>query len=243
MPTLAELRAQQPRRDKRAFKICLAPDLVAEVQSLAEELGSLAITALNDGDDDDRKDGPPDRIGAAAVKRRTREAKEQREREIRARMAELLDEMAKAEGELRVRAVADGEWRRWVNEHPPRQKDADPAGYTRDLEVAGGYCNADDLIDDLAPWAYSWDGEVLGEGDWAVLAASVSRPDKKQIARGIVGMHEQMGADLPKWRAGLSATLTRLPADDSPAPSDAPPASSLAESPQSDTSTTTPTTD
>ncbi len=234
MPTLAELRAARPaHRAERAFTICLSPHVVAEVEALSEELERLTLEAVTGGSGD-AEDGPPRKMGEST--------RNERADEVRDRLADLLEKMSEDEGELRVRAVDDGTWRRWVSAHPARDKEQDPAGFARDFEIAGGYCNADDLIDDLAVWAFTWDGEPLSEGDWAVLSATIARPDKKQIARGVVAMHEQMGFELPKWRAGLSATLKRSPSGGSRAPSADPPVSSSAESPQSDASTTTPTT-
>lgn len=224
--TLAELRAAKPvARPERALTICLAPNIVAEVQSLTEELASLAPET------DPETPAPPKRIG---------EGQPPRSREIRERLAELLDDMKDYEGELRVRATDDGVWRRWVNEHPAR--DEDTKGHKRDQEVAFGYCNADDLIDSLGTYAYSWNGEPLTEGDWDIIAPSIGGPDLKQIATAVVGMHENR-LDFRSWRTGLSANLKMFSAYDSPAPTDAPPASSSDESPPSDTSTTTPTTD
>lgn len=235
MPTLAELRATRPaHRAERAFQISLSPHVVSEVEALSDELQRLTIEAVTAGASSDGEDGPPRKMGAST--------RNERADEVQARLNELLEQMAADEGELRVRAVDDGTWRRWVSAHPARDKEQDPGGYNQDLEVAGGYCNADDLIEDLALWAYTWDGEPLGEGDWAVLAATIARPDKKQIARGVVAMHEQMGFELPKWRVGLSATLKRSPSDASRGQSADHPASSSDESQPNDASTTTPTT-
>ena len=227
--TLAELRAAKPvARAERAMTVCLAPNIVAEVQSLTEELVAIGSAETADAE---APAGPPKRVGEGAPPRA---------REIRERLAELLEQMAEYEGELRVRAVDDGVWRRWVNEHPAR--DEGTAGHKRDMEVTLGYCNADDLIDSLADYAYSWNGEVMAEGDWAIIGASVGGPDRKQIASTVVGMHENR-LDFRNWRTGLSANLRTFSALDSPEPTDAPPASSSDESPQSDTSTTTPKTD
>lgn len=248
MPTLAELRASRPvHRAERAFTICLAPHLPAEIQSLTQELETLTQQL-------DLLDHPASRDGEGEHDERPQkmaQVEDPRVTAIKGRMAEgkahlldLLAEMAEQEGELRVRAIEDGEWIRWANAHPARNKDADPAGWARDIEISPrpgwAYCNADDLIDDLAMWAYSWDGDVLGEGDWDTnIAPSTSRPDKKDIARGIVGMHEQV-TDLGKWRADLSATLGRWLDAEPPERPESPQASTSDESPQSDTSTTTP---
>lgn len=228
--SLADLRSAPPAsRPERAITICLAPHLVAEVQILTEELETLPF---NEASDDDAP-GPPRKMGESGTNPRAAE--------IRERLAELLEEMSEHEGELRVRASEDGAWRRWVDAHPPRPEDQ--PGHRRDQEVAGGYCNADDLIDDLATYAFSWDGDPLGEGDWSrIFADSVGGADKKRIATAIVTMQER-GMDLGKWRMGLQSTLRAWRADDSLAASAVRPASTSAESPQSDTSTTTPTID
>lgn len=228
MKTLAELRAEKPAaRPERSLTVCLAPHIVAEIQALTGELDSLPSA----GSDDPDQAGPPKRAGQGAPPRA---------REIRERLAVLLAEMAEYEGELRVRSSEDGEWRRWVNEHPAREEKT--PGHARDEEVAFGYCNADDLIDSLATYAHSWNAERLAEGDWPILAASIGGPDLKQIATAVVAMHESR-LDFRNWRTGLSASLKMFSVSDSPAPTDVPPASSSDESPRSATSTTTPKTD
>lgn len=226
--TIAEIRAaKRVARPERTLTICLAPDLVAEVQALVEELETLDIS--DQLDSDGRPEGPPSRMG---------DGDDPRADEIRARLREALAEMSEWEGELRLRAVEDGQWRRWVNEHPARAEGE--VGYVTDIEVARGYCNADDLLDELGPYAFAWDGEPLAEGDWDTIAASVARPDKKRIATAVVAMHEQV-MDIPKWGRTLSATLGRWPVGEQPEPPESPPASTSAESQQSATSTTTPT--
>lgn len=220
--SLADIRAaKQERRPERTLTICLAPDLVAEVQMLADELDVIATS----GALEPRKmgQGEPERVG-----------------EIRDRMRELLAEMDESTGEMRLRAIEDGAWRRWVNAHPARPE-GEP-GHEADQEVARGYCNADDLLDDLGPFVHAWDGDLLDDGDWAIMAASTARPDKKRIATAVVAMHEQV-MDIPKWGRSLSVTLGKWRDDDSLAASAVRPASSSAASPPSDTSTTTPTTD
>lgn len=233
MPTLAELRAGRPiRRPERTRTICTTPDLVSEVMALTAELDQIPAAPRRRHDSDDG-DTPPSRMG---------DGEHPRADEIRRQLADLLATMAAGEGELTVRAIEDGEWIRWVQAHPARSKEDDPQGYARDIEVAAGYCNADDLIEDLGMWAYSWDGDPLGEGDWDLLAATIARPDKKELARDVVGMHEKMGSGLPKWRADLSATLGRFSVVEPPAQPDGPHPSTSAGSQPSDTSTTTPTT-
>lgn len=191
--SLADLRAQKrSARPERSYTACLAPDLIAEVQALTEELDRLPQASV--ADEEGERSGPPRRQGQGEHPRAT---------EIRERMGELLEQMADYEGELRLRATkTDGEWRQWVNEHPAR--DEDEAGHKRDLEVTFGYCNADALIDDLAAYAVAWNGEPLEAGDWDVL--SVANADKKKIANLVVAMYES-DLSLPKWRSALSTSL------------------------------------
>jgi hypothetical protein len=191
--SLAELRAAKTRsRPEHAYTVCLAQHLVAEVRSLTEELAALDVRKQRD--EDGEQDGPPKRLG---------EGETPRAEEIKARLAEVLDEMADHEGELRIRAnVEDGEWRRWTNAHPAR--DEDQPGHKRDQDVTGGYCNADDLIDDLARYVHSWNGEPLEEGDWEALG--VSPADQKRLATMVVSLYES-DVSIPKWRSALSENL------------------------------------
>ena len=231
--SLADLRADKAARKpqslpERAIPLCLAPHLVAEVMSLSMQLDAMPAPTL---DDNGERKGPPARIGLRP--------EDAGAREIRDRIRVLLDEMAEYDGVLRVRAIDDGEWRRWVDEHPPRPEGQ--PGHDRDVEVAGGYCNADDLIDSLATYAHSWNGEELADGDWEeLLAGNISGADKKDVATAVVTMHESR-LDFQQWRSGLSASLTRSNDEPSPGPSGSRRGGSSAGSQSSDTSTTTPT--
>ena len=189
--SLADLRASKPAaRAERSLTVCLRTDLVAQVQELTDQLSSLP----NPSDED----GPPETM-VKPHKARAQELTDQ--------LSALLDEMAEHEGELRLRAIGDGEWRRWVNDHPPREEGK--PGHQRDQEVTAGYCNADDLIDDLGRWAHAWNGEPLAEGDWAIIAGSMGGPDFKQAAQAVVGMHESV-VPFRQWRSALSANLRKL---------------------------------
>jgi hypothetical protein len=225
--TLADLRAAKTTsRPERAYTACLAQHLVAEVGSLTDELASVEARSRRSDDDEDDA-GPKKRLAGPP-----------RVEEIKARLAEILDEMAEHEGELRIRAVEDGEWRRWTNEHPAR--DEDEPGHQRDQTVAYGYCNADDLIDDLATYAHSWNGEELTGDDWSLISDRLSPADKKQIASLVVSMHES-DVSIPKWRSALSANLANGRDSSSRNDSESPTADSTAGSRLSDTSTSAPT--
>lgn len=204
--SLADLRAAPPQtRPERSVTLCLAPALIGEVQSLSEELSRLQRTPDEDG-------GPP---------RRAAEPESGRSSEIRVRLADLVDEMAEHEGEMRLRAnKTDGEWRNWVNAHPAR--DEGQPGYDRDMRVARGICNADDLIDDLAAYTHAWNGELLAPGDFtAIFEPTVATADKQMMAEAVVAMYESR-LDFSRLRTSLSADLQRLSGLSSPATSDSP---------------------
>lgn len=227
--TLAELRANRPQGYREeAVTVCLNQHLVAEMQSLGNELNNLTADVLDvEGEE---QEGPPPRLAGRKD--------DPRVAEIRDRMAELLREIAAEEGEFRLRdKKSDGEWRRWCNEHPAR-KDGEP-GFERDLRVASGHCNADDLIDDLGSFVHSWNGDELQGADWAdIFESSVSSPDKAQMAAAVVSMYE-VRLDFQRWRSNLSAGLKRLSDFDSHETSGSPTSDSTAGSPAPRKSATT----
>lgn len=166
------------------------------------------------------------------------EATRARIREFRARLSDLTDAMADYEGEVTVTATRDdGDWARWKIAHPARGEDE--PGYRDDLVVASGYCNSDDLIADLATYVTAWRGERLESGDFEAL--NLMRPDKKMLARAVVGLYES-GDNLGELRRGLSALLKTDDFSSSPEHWGSQSDASSDGSPLSDTSTTTPTT-
>lgn len=228
--SLADLRAEPAEsrpRDERSMKVCLRPHIVAQIQSLSDEWAALpAVEPTAEGDDS------PVRKMGQGVEKHPREA------EIRQEMSDLLDEMAEYEGELVVRATkTDGEWRRWCDTHPARTEGE--SGYDRDRAVAGGFCNADDLIDDLGTYASRWNGDDLGPTDWAkILSPQIGLPDKKEAAIAVVSMYE-VGQDFPQWRSALSANLKRSSASASRSASASPTSDSTAGSPAPSSEATT----
>ena len=183
--------------------LCLTPALVAEVQALSEELSSLTIPGRSE--DGERK-GPPRRMGQGTGPR---------EAEIQERLAALLAEMAEHEGELRIRAnLTDGEWRRWVNEHPAR--DEDEPGFDRDQRVTLGYCNADDLLDILndvfAASTYAeWMTRLAGfDGPWEPFQrVSELYDDEQVVANGYLAPAGDGGYQLVAPPAQFDETPVR----------------------------------
>lgn len=231
MKSLADLRANPPKsRAERAHTLFLAPEKMAEMQALTAELNSILLANPPTSGDGETTDGPPRRVGQGEDPRAT---------EIRARMAALLEEMAEVEGEMRVRAnLTDGEWRRWADDHPARAKGS--TGYERDARVTGGYCNTDALIEDLATYVHSWNGDPLSEGDWAnIFVESVAPGDKQVLASLVVDLYESR-LDFQEWRTSLSVTLKKFDAFESRVASESATSDSTAGNQPSSTSTSTP---
>lgn len=177
-------------RKERVYPICLRLDLMAEVDLLLSQAASRA-----QGDDE----GQPQRLNP------------EKSDDATERLKALEVEIDDATGDLRLRAIPDGEWRRWVNDHPAREGDE------RDEQLAYGFCNTDDLASDLERWALSWNGEDLKPGDWKTLILpNASGGDLKALVNLVVNMQE--AADDPKWLLrGLRSARSSSDSDPSPA--------------------------
>lgn len=241
MSKLADLRSNPPAsRPERSYDLCLVPHLVAEVESLTQELAQLAgeLAQLRPADDSSeaKRSRPPSRSADGPDPRIAQI--EARDAEIRARLGQLLAEMAEHEGQMRLRAKrSDGEWRMWCDEHPAREE-GEP-GYDRDVRVTKGYCNADDLLDDLATYAYAWDGDLLADGDFAgIFEPNIASADKSEMARLVVSMYESR-LDFQQLRSSLSTNLLKLSDSKSLSHSDAPTSGSTGGSPEPSNGATT----
>lgn len=246
--SLADLRAERfTARPERPYTAVVGEGqkCVAEIQRLSIEHDSL-VTEIAATEDriaaaEERAADRPRAMGEKAdpsIEADRAELAKMRDQvnAIRAKLGDLTDKMAEYEGVVTVRATrTDGDWAQWKIAHPARSQDQ--PGYRDDLTVTFTYCNSADLIADLARYVVAWQGEPLAEGDFDALNLLPS--DKKAIARVVVNMYET-GDDLPKLRSDLSALLKSGPFSISPEPSESPNGDSLAGSPSSDTSTTTP---
>lgn len=223
---LSALRAERSTvRPERPYKLIVGDGqkYVAEIARLTAEHDDL----LAQPQPVDEENPRPRKLGGQTLPPRVVE--------IRDRLAELADLMREYEGEVLVRAtLPDGEWEQWRQKHPAR--DEDQPGHRDDLMITRGYCNADDLMDELAQFVVAWEGEPLGDGDYDAL--NLLRPDKKALAATVVGLYE-VGDDLGKLLSDLSALLKSGPSSRSPATSASPRSDSSAGSPSSDTSTST----
>ena len=198
--SLDDLRKGAPvARTERTYQLCLRLDLMAEVDALNQEWSAFRVAQAVADDDESQ---PRKRLG---------EGGNHRAEEVRQRLAELRDELEDNTGDLRLRAIRDGEWRQWLNEHPARDGDL------RDEQVAFGVCNADDLANDLGKWATAWNGEPLSVDDWdAIFSPNVGGGDRKALVSMVVLMQEV--ADDPKSHlVGLPVDRKNNSSDPSPA--------------------------
>lgn len=208
---------------ERVYQLCVRRDLLAEVDSLASQLNDAVIAHAREDNDN----APPPRYGEGSEPPAIAET--------RGRLAALYDEIDEATGELRLRAIRDGEWRQWVNAHPPREDNP------RDELVALGICNADELAEDLGKWVLSWDGDTLAADDWTQhIAPLCAGGDLKALVQTVIVMQEVI--EDPKARRLLSpgAPMSNAAASP-PGLSVVPSPSTSDESQPSDTSTSTPT--
>lgn len=206
---------------ERVYELCLRRDLLGEVDALNDKMRTTKIAVARGSDEN----APPPRYG---------EGSEPPElAAITERLAALYDQIEDATGELRLRAIRDGEWRRWVNDHPPREGDQ------RDDTVTYGLCNADDLANDLGKWVLSWEGDTLAADDWDThIAPLVSGGDYKALTQMVLIMQEVI-EDPKLLRLASLGARTSNAADSPPEPSADPSPSTSDESPPSDTNTST----
>lgn len=189
--SLAELRqSSRVGLPQRSYQLCVSSAILGEYQSLWAQLEDAEIAAVAQSEGDETKARPKRQAEASPAGK------------IRARLAELRDELAEHTGTLTLQGVTEGDWRLWVDAHPAREASE------RDATIAFGCCNADDLIDNLGTFAHSWNGEPLAPGDWDFLESNAAPGDVKTLAQLVVTMHESV-VDIPKL---LSSSLGILDA-------------------------------
>lgn len=183
--TLAELR-ESPHvgPTERSMPICLAGKLLGEIDALDEELRNAV--------EDER----------AAAAGRKRMATKSRAKQLAAEIDKKRAEMEEHVVMVRVRRKDNGEWRRWCEEHPARE---DNDG---DTNRFGGFCNHDDLIEELGSYVVGIGAETANEDDWKFISAGAAHGDLVSLAQLVASMQE-MGVDIPKSRtAWLNEVLS-----------------------------------
>lgn len=200
--SIAELRAsRRTSLPERNYQICMAQGLVAEVEALTVERNIIAAESRRT-DDAGEQTGPPLRTGEGAEEAG-------RLAEIKARLEEIRVEMLEHTGTLVLRAESPGKWRRWADEHPPRENGRDDKGrpvvLAFDEDAAYGLVNASDLLARLGDFFASWNGEELEPEDRTWLIENAPSGDLKQMALIVVQMQEGPGS-IPKGLSPSSGT-------------------------------------
>lgn len=186
--SLAELRgSKQIGLPEQVYRICLSQKLVAEGRALSEELEELLVASAAE-----KEEGKPRRQGEKA---------NPRIEEINKRLEAIYAEMEEHTGEIRLRAIQGGEWRRWVEKHPAREVGRDDQGRPIydpiDEVVTRGYCSATALYESLETFFAGWNGDEPGPGDWEFIAQNAAPGDLNEICRIVVGLHELNGFRAP----------------------------------------------
>ena len=225
MPSLSELEANPPNsRLERSFEVVLDAALVRRIADLTAEAATL---------EQSRKPAARARYG-----------------EIIEEITGLQPDLDKKSGTLVLRNnLTSGEWRRFVDENPPRSEGE--VGYDRDQQRTEGMVNADALIDAVGLFAHSWDGETLtpaqrdatgnvvalGQFD-RLLRDNIAPGDLAEMATAIVLMYETT-TDFGKWRTALSNGLERLSGFAELSTSESAPSGSTVGSPEASNEATT----
>lgn len=197
MPTLAELRAQGGRaaRPKSTVAVTLVTGqhLLDQQKRLQDELFDVLAKAPRT-DDNGETTGPPRKASQKDLPPRAAE--------IRSEIVALYEQLSEHQGEVTLTgALADGEWVRWKDEHPPREDNE------ADARIAGGFCNSSDLYDTLGRFVSAWDGEPVAEGDWdAWLGERITFADKRDLVTAVVEMYEAKVSRAPKSPSSSSTT-------------------------------------
>lgn len=191
---------------ERTEELCLAQQLVAEVQALVIERDELTVEAARA-----REAGRAKLSEGAAPPRVT---------EIDARLDELYDEMAEYTGQVVLRAEPAGAWRRWADEHPARELGRDEQGrpqfHPQDASVTGGWCDSTALLERLGDFVVSWNGDPVSAEDWSWVMANAAPGDLKRLCTVVMEMHERAGAGAPKSRRPSSGMPMAESDSDSP---------------------------
>lgn len=209
--SLAELRADAKiRLPEWTHTLCLAQDITGRIEALDKEKRDLEVELIGESADGQTK--KPKRVGDPRQARIT---------EIDEELVALGEEMREHSGELVMRAIPHGEWRRWLGEHPARITERDeqnrPIINPLDENYTGGYCDADALVALLRKFAVSWNGAPVDDDDWAYLLENASAPDVKSMCHGVISRMEIATGRAPKASL-LASSGTRSTAKRSSSP-------------------------
>lgn len=202
MPTLAEVRARKQTLPTREKRVCLDLAAISEVEVLEVKEGDLRLEV----ESLEKAEGARARKASEGKNPRLAEI-ETELAQIKAEKEALFDRMRESEGSVTLRATDGGKWHRFKEANPARGED-EPKLAKLDEKITWGVCNASALLDDLAEYVATWDGEELQPGDWATIAVQIAPADLRDIVTTVVGMHENLNGAIvpPKSHSGSGKT-------------------------------------
>lgn len=196
--SLADLRSQRPKTlPTRDVPVCLDWDITNEMMRLENELGDLKVAAIEARE-------------KTSAKPKMAEGSNPRIDEIEQQLRDLLDKQREAIGMLTVRAIPGGEWALWKDEHPARWHGTgdDRVMNESDRQIGYGIVDSTALLSELGRWLYAWEGDVVADGDQAVLLEAVSPGDQNEICRKVILLQEGSTTLAPKSQSASSTTET-----------------------------------
>lgn len=193
--------------------VCVSAKLAAELEAADKALFEaeqkvIDLRAELDAAREVDEDAPkrPRRVGEspnADLKQRLKDAEAEADAAALASDA-IRERMQRHTVRLSLRGKSAGEWRRWVSEHPARDKDDDPAGFERDRRYAAGFCDLDALVGDLHLWVVKYDDDAPSDEWWQVVSENGAPAHLRDAASRVVQMHEQvvdLGKSRVAWRS------------------------------------------
>lgn len=196
--SLADLRTQRPKTlPTREIPVCLDWDITNEMMRLENELGDLKVAAIEARE-------------KTSAKPKMAEGSNPRIDEIEQELRDLLDKQRDSTGMLTVRAIPGGEWALWKDEHPARWHGTgdDRVMNESDRQIGYGIVDSTALLSELGRWLYAWEGDVVADGDQAVLLEAVSPGDQNEICRKVILLQEGSTTLAPKSPSASSTTET-----------------------------------
>lgn len=160
-------------------------DLMPEEERLAEKVDELEAAL----------DSKPESKSAKPLADPRRKELE----DARAELDALHEKMRETQATLEVRAIPAGEWLRYKDEHPAREKNQS------DLDIGLGYVNATELLDDLHKWAWRIGSDTVTPEAWAKIAVSADSGSVLEVARTAVRLQEAR-VTVPKSSSASSPT-------------------------------------
>ncbi|WP_426243684.1 hypothetical protein [Nocardioides sp. LHG3406-4] len=131
-------------------------------------------------------------------------AKRQAAQEAAEEADAIRERMLKHTKTVLLVAKQDHEWASFCEKNPPREREEDPTGYTRDLRMGNLTCNID-VLAQCGDWITQYDDEPAKPEHWQKALEVTAFGDRCAMASKIIGLQTQT-VDLGKSRRDWLAT-------------------------------------